>query len=102
MSTHARAERRSIELHRAVAALLRGNASILDRARERVDGWQRSGAVHAWYVHAWSEILSGSAADVAAFLVDTGEHARTLRQVSPFAGVLDARTRWRILREATV
>jgi hypothetical protein len=31
-------------------------------------------------------------------LVDPGESARALRQCSPFAGVVDSRTRWSIWR----
>jgi hypothetical protein len=31
--------------------------------------------------------------------VDPAEGARALRQCSPFAGVIDPRTRWRIWRE---
>jgi hypothetical protein len=31
--------------------------------------------------------------------VDESEEARALRQVTPFAGAIDPRTRWRIWRE---
>jgi hypothetical protein len=32
-------------------------------------------------------------------LLDEGEHARALRQSSPFAGAIDRRTRWRMHAE---
>lgn len=35
---------------------------------------------------------------LAQFLEDEGDRSQELRQVSPFAGVLDARERWTILR----
>ena len=33
------------------------------------------------------------------FLVDEGEHARELRQSTPFAGLIDPRARWRLWAE---
>jgi hypothetical protein len=36
----------------------------------------------------WEEVLGGDAEVVAAFLVDSSERAKELRQSSPFAGVL--------------
>lgn len=72
--------------------------SVLEGARRRVDGWLESGGAHRRYAQRWREILSRSPAEIAAFLVDRGELADTLRSVSPFAGVLDPRERWRILR----
>ena len=52
------------------------------------------------YAEAWREILSCPAGEVALFLEDPGERARQLRQTSPFAGFLDARTRWVVWRRA--
>jgi hypothetical protein len=97
---HAAAEERSLALHRAVADRLRADPSLLERARRRVDGWLRDGTVARPYAEAWRNILSGSPGEVAGFLGDPGERARRLRQASPFAGFLDPRTRWSILRAA--
>jgi hypothetical protein len=95
---HERAEAASLEMHREVAERLRRDPSILERARERVRGWLGDGSVaHPW-AEAWSAVLSLPAEQVAAVLTDTGQRARDLRQTSPFAGALDARTRWAILR----
>ena len=44
-------------------------------------------------------MLSRSVEEICAWLVDEGEHARAMRQVTPFAGAIDPRTRWRISRE---
>lgn len=51
------------------------------------------------YAAAWRDRL-GRPAGEEALLEDPGERARRLRQASPFAGLLDARTRWTIWREA--
>jgi hypothetical protein len=97
---HAVAEDTSLQLHRAVAGRLRADPSLVERARRRVDGWLRDGSVAKPYAEAWREVLSHSADEVARFLEDPGERARQLRQTSPFAGFLDARTRWAIRRRA--
>jgi hypothetical protein len=97
---HALAEERSLELHRAVAQRLRADPALVERARRRVDAWLRDGAVARPYAEAWRDVLSRPAGEVAAFLEDPGDRARQLRQASPFAGFLDPRTRWGILRRA--
>jgi hypothetical protein len=97
---HAVAEDVSLELHRAVAERLLGDPSLVERVRERVDGWLRDGSVARPFAEAWRDILAESPEVVARFLTDRGERARQLRQTSPFAGVLDPRTRWSIWRRA--
>jgi hypothetical protein len=97
---HAVSEQRSLELHRAVAERLRGDPSLLDRARRRVEGWLRDGTTARAYADAWREILARPADEVARFLEDPDERACQLRQTSPFAGFLDARTRWAVWRGA--
>jgi hypothetical protein len=96
--THRVAEERSLALHREVARRLWERPELLDRARERVKAWARDGSVAEFYVDAWQTVLSGSLDGVVAFLTDRGERAASLRQASPFAGVVDSQTRWRILR----
>jgi hypothetical protein len=97
---HALAEQRSLDLHREVAARLRYDSSVIARARERVRSWRIACSVHDYYLSAWEEVLAREPSAIAGFLEEESEHARELRQVSPFAGVLDARTRWRIHRES--
>jgi hypothetical protein len=94
-----RNEERSIALHRAVGERLREDPALIDRARERVDAWLAEGLVHRVYGEAWRDLLSGPFDRLLAVLTRDDDHARTLRQCSPFAGVLDPRTRWRIWRE---
>lgn len=84
-------------MHRAIAERLRADATVIERARRRTASWRSSGEVHPDYVAAWEHVLSGPVEDLCALLVDPGERATALRQVSPFAGVLSARERWRIL-----
>ena len=97
---HTVAEDVSLELHRAVAERLLEDPALVERARERVAGWLKDGSVARPYAEAWRDILAGPVEAIARFLTDTGERARQMRQTSPFAGVLDPRTRWSIWRRA--
>ena len=96
---HRLGEERSIAMHRVIAERLELDPSILVAARVRVNDWLRTGSVHRTYADAWRVILEDTPERIAARLVDRGEEANALRQVSPFAGVLDARTRWKIHRD---
>jgi hypothetical protein len=96
---HRLAEERSLALHRAIAALLPQHPAILEDARWRVDRWLETGEIARPYAEAWREILRGSPESVVEALVDESERGRALRQVTPFSGVIDPRTRWRIWRE---
>jgi hypothetical protein len=99
MDLHRLAEERSIALHREVAAVLAREPERVAVARARMQGWLDSGRLHPRYAQAWLRLLDGPREALLAFLVDPGEEARAMRQCTPFAGVLDPRTRWRIWRE---
>lgn len=75
---------------------------LLELSRERVRTWQRDGSVAAYYADEWARLLARSFDELRAMLLDESEHARALRQCTPFAGVADPRTRckiWRDVRE---
>ena len=99
MSSHRLAEERSLALHRAIADRVRDDPTILERARERVARWLETGHVARYWAEEWHAVLARSTDEICAWLVDGSDHARAMRQVTPFAGVIDARTRWRIWRE---
>jgi len=71
---------------------------LLDLARARVREWQEAGGANTVWADAWSKVLSRPLDEVVAVLCDPGSRGRDLRQASPFAGVLDPRVRWAILR----
>lgn len=98
--SHRSAELRSIELHRAIARHIADDERVVERARARVEGWlQDGGPVHERWAHQWRELLDGPRELLLSELVADTERMRDLRQVTPFAGVLDSRERWKILRE---
>ena len=97
--THRVAEERSLALHREVARRLQECPELLGRARSRVDEWAREGRLADHWVQRWQEVLAGSVEEVTEAILDPGEAGCALRQSTPFAGVVDPSTRWRILRE---
>jgi hypothetical protein len=99
MNLHDLAEERSLALHVEIARRLEADPGILELARRRVQAWRQRGEVSNAYVDSWERILNRPLHEVARSLTDPGEDARALRQVTPFAGVVAPRERWRIWRE---
>lgn len=92
MDPHRLAEERSIAMHAAIAA--RMTEAIRARALERI----RTGDLATPYRVAWEAWLALPLDELREKLIHPGEHARALRQVTPFAGVLGPRERWQIRR----
>ena len=94
-----REDRRSLVLHERIADRLRAApAETLARARANV---RRMCALHpgaSELLDEWARLLNGSADALADVLVNPGLHARDLRQVTPFAGVLNAAERAAVYR----
>jgi hypothetical protein len=93
-------EARSRALHRAIGERLVQDPTLVRAARERVRQWLAEGRLNRVYAQQWLALLEGPLDDLVRALDDPGEQATTLRSCSPFAGVLDPRTRFRIWREA--
>jgi hypothetical protein len=96
---HELAEERSLAIHGLVAERLRADPYLVVTARERVEQWLRDGSVHRTYAEKWRLLLTGPPERLFEVLMHRGEEARALRQSSPFAGVVDPRTRWALWRE---
>lgn len=99
MDLHRLAEARSLAFHEEIARRLTEEPAIIERARATVEAWAASGLLHPEYARRWREVLSRSPGAIAEALRDPSESARALRQSTPFVGVLDPQTRWRIWRE---
>jgi hypothetical protein len=82
-----------------VAERLRPDPTVRRRARARVDSWFREHAVAAVWARGWDELLGRPVDAPSARLVEDSEATRALRQVTPFAGVVGPRERFRIWRE---
>jgi len=89
---------RSLALHAAVAAKMLADPEVLARARRKLGEWMARGGSSAPLWERWAGILSGTPEEVARVLRDDSEEAAWLRKASPFAGTLEPRERWAILR----
>ncbi len=97
-ASHHLAERRSLALHGLIAEQIRRDPRLVVTAQERVRTWLRQGSIGAKWAEAWLKVLARPADEIADYLVDEGQAARDLRQSTPFAGVIDPRTRWDVRR----
>jgi hypothetical protein len=93
---HELARERSLAFHREIATRLRGDPRLIDAARARVSGWLNDRSVAEEYARAWQALLELPLDVLLDRITERTATAHDLRQVSPFAGVLDPRTRWRI------
>ena len=98
--TLTREDRRSLFLHREIAArLLEGPVATLalaDRNLRRMMS-QHPGAQAL--LDEWDRVLRLPVDLIVAVMIDPGSHARDMRQVTPFAGVLTPAERSRVYRE---
>ncbi len=70
---------------------------MLAQAKRRVQGWLERPREHP-YAQDWMQLLEGDEAELIAALKSPEARMCTLRQASPFAGALDAKTRWKVLK----
>lgn len=96
MDAHVLAEARSLALHREVLARIQHQPALLDRVRDRLRRWREDPSKPQAYVIAWCELIDGPFEVLSSTMTSDDERAKSLRQATPFAGIVDARTRWRI------
>lgn len=100
---HTTLDRISLAMAREVAARLRRDPRLVDKAMHNLDRWSSrntSPAMRECYSE-WRGILESGDLDwiIRVLTADTEEGQR-LRQNSPFAGILTPREVWAIKREA--
>ena len=92
-----REERRSLVLHEAIAErLVREPALVIDRARKTLSTMRTAHRHAEPLLREWAHLLRSSVTEIVDAILDPRPHARELRHVTPFAGVLTARERARI------
>jgi DNA-binding XRE family transcriptional regulator len=94
-----REEARSVALHQEIAGVLGSDPErVLRLARMNVARMRAANPNAAILLDEWNRILDIPVQFVVSRMLDPSEHGRELRQVSPFAGVLDARQRAAVYR----
>lgn len=93
--SHRTADLRSLAYHHAVADRL--DETIVADARVHLRRWREEGRIHRRYAETWEGLLAGSRTHLVQVLRADDDQAATLRQSSPFAGVLDEQERRELL-----
>ncbi len=96
MDRHRLAELRSIALHKAVGQKLLLKPELVEETRLRVESLYQEGKLAQFYRDEWQAVLRQPLEQLVTFLSDDSEHARELRQATPFAGIIGPRERWQI------
>ena len=95
-----REDRRSLALHRAIAAKLEAEPGrLLAKARANLRVMQDRHQHARALLDEWERILGRSVGEIVEVLLDPGVHARDLRHVTPFAGVLSQAERAKVYAE---
>ena len=94
-----REERRSLDLHRAIAARLRDDPErVLAQARGNVARMMARADASSQPLREWGVLLDRPVQALLPLLTDPDPWARELRHVTPFAGVLSAAERAEVYR----
>lgn len=91
-----RNEARALALHAVIVThLQRSPRGVIELARHNLETMRAAsgGTVAAELLDEWERLLNGPQRDLERLLTSRSERAHDLRQVSPFAGVLDANER---------
>jgi hypothetical protein len=99
---HQRIERRSLELHRAIAAKLRAHPELIGIARDNLARWAAAAGRSQPYWDIWREILDRPLPEILDLLEEDSERMASLRQATPFAGVLEPAERWAVYAQFEV
>jgi hypothetical protein len=92
---HRLSELRGLAYHRALAPRL--GRTMIDRARVKLDGWERDGRVDHSHASAWRELLDRPLVEIRAAIGADDARGRDLRQNSPLAGLISEPERRKIL-----
>ena len=93
-----REELLSLRLHEAVAHKLKRAPNLLTGVRARVTQLSELGQMHPHYQEAWLTWLTLELDEQLSALISQEETWISMRQVSPFAGVLETHERAEVLR----
>jgi transcriptional regulator with XRE-family HTH domain len=94
-----RDQARSLALHEAIAAELMAHPeTVVISAQRNLVAMRQSNPGASRLLDEWDSVLRQAPQRIASQMVDPSEHGRDLRQVTPFAGVLDQRRRAAVYR----
>jgi hypothetical protein len=100
MRTHQEIDQRSLALHRLVAAKIRNDPALLDKARAILRRWRETVCANTQpYLEEWQRLIDQGADACLSVAVEDSERATALRQSSPLSCLLTNQERFRFLKE---
>ncbi len=100
MMTHDALDARSLALHRLIAQKIEHDPALLHRAADNLAHWKTLESRNSQpYILAWEALLAQGLAACLRMAIEDSDHAKAMRQCSPFAGVLSPQERWKFLRD---
>ncbi len=100
MKDHRDIDRRSLAFDRLIAARIRENPALVDKARANLRRWRSTASPGALRtLEEWNVLLEGPFDDLMTLLQADDERATRLRQSSPFCGILSRDERLEILKQ---
>ena len=100
MKDHRLIDERSLAFDRVIAARLRSEPALVEKARGNLARWlETCSAAARPDLLEWQRLLSGPFDELLVLLEATDERATRLRQSSPFCGILTPEERLGIIRE---
>jgi hypothetical protein len=100
MKDHRLIDERSLAFDRVIAAKLRSEPALVEKARGNLARWlETCSAAARPDLLEWQRLLSGPFDELLVLLEATDERATRLRQSSPFCGILTPEERLGIIRE---
>ncbi|MCL1587065.1 MAG: helix-turn-helix domain-containing protein [Actinomycetia bacterium] len=97
-----RRDNRSLAIHRAIATKLRHDpTTVLEVAHTNLKRLSQQHPRAAQLLNDWAGILDRPVESIIEAMLDPSEHARELRHVTPFAGVLSSSERASVYRRFT-
>lgn len=99
MRTHQEIDQRSLSLHRLVAAKIRHDPALLDKAQQILRRWRLTVSPRTYgYLDEWQRLLDQGAEACLAVAVEDSERAAALRQSSPLSCLLSNQERFTFLK----
>lgn len=101
MTDHRQLDARSLAMHRLVAAKVRRDPALFERARATLARWldPRIPTRSEPYLREWARLMALGVEATLAVAEEDSERADALRACSPFAGILTPAERFTFLRE---
>ena|SRR5436190_2008772 len=99
MRTHQQIDQRSLAMHRLIAAKIRRDRALFEKAKATLARWRDNVSGHSQpYLEEWERLMNQNMEACLGVAVQDTEWAAAMRQCSPFAGALTNRERFAFLK----